>query len=288
MLSSKSAIVEALAAYFEGLHTCDVERFKHCWHPSGELYGVGPKGTLVTRDAAAFFEGIAARDKSPELVKHDKILSIIQLDDCTSAAKVQIALPPAPGSPVPSFTNVLYTDFLVLLKDADLGWKIISKVFSPEPLAESATTTKKITPEDFAEVAQAAAQYLEAGRALDGAGMAKVFHAASRLTFSLNGKIVIISCPEFCERVENRWEMDIHKPWAHLKDDSRIGLADTLTSIDFAGPGVALVTLKVGYPPFLYTDFLSFCKLQDEDGKSTWWIAAKSSCNVPFLADEAK
>jgi len=279
--SVHSAVAAALAAYFDGLHGCDVERLKDCWHPSGELYGVGPDSSLVTRDAEKFFAGIVTREKSPELAKEDKILSLTVLDEYTAAAKVQITLPPSTASPIPAVGNTVYTDFLVLLLDATLGWKIISKVFA------SGQASNAIASKDFVDVLEAANRYLAAGRAQDGAGMAKVFHPSCRLTFSLGGSITIISSAQFCERVEKRWEMDIHKAWSHLKDDPRIASGDTLLGVDFAGPKEALVTLKVGYPPFLYTDFLSFCKLGEGEA-AQWWITAKSSCNVPFLAEEGK
>jgi hypothetical protein len=91
----------------------------HSWHDEGRLYGVSPDGSeLLERDAATFLAGAAAREPSPTMACHDKIISI---DSCLSrccAAKVQVALPTPAG-------DVLFTDFLVLLK---LGgsWKVIS------------------------------------------------------------------------------------------------------------------------------------------------------------------
>ena len=52
---------------------------------------------------------------------------------------------------------------------------------------------------------------------------------------------------------------------------------DKITSVDKASPNVALIKLQIGYPPILYTDFLSMLRI---DGR--WWIIAKSSDSEPF------
>ena len=93
--------------------------------------------------------------------------------------------------------------------------------------------------------------------------------------------------------VGNRWSMESHKPFAHLKNDSRISAADTLISIDFAGKDVAMVTLKIGYPPFLYHDVLLLLRLSkpvaERQGSSAgWWIVAKSSDHEPWMENERR
>lgn len=253
--------------------------------------GVGPNGELLDRDAETFWAGIKARVPTTEeaYVKHDRVMWVNILDENTCCAKVQIALPP----PAPATETILYTDFLVLLREKSNGWRIISKVYSPGQIGSEAPWGKgdqaRLGPKDLAAVTEAAwGGYLASGRAGSGEGMKKVFHPNARLTFvsqgdPQGGDLSIISSDEFCSRVDKRWEMDMHKKYAHLANDPRAAQADTLLGVDMAGPNVAMVTLKVGYPPFLYSDFLSFLKLKDG-----WWIAAKSSCNVPFLVEEAK
>ena len=77
-------------------------------------------------------------------------------------------------------------------------------------------------------------------------------------------------------------------PPAHTQD-ARASAADTLLSIDVAGPSVARVTLKIGYPPFLYHDVLLLLRLRDQlHGRAGWWIVAKSSVSSPLLAEEAR
>ena len=48
-----------------------------------------------------------------------------------------------------------------------------------------------------------------------------------------------------------------------------------------ASPDFARVIVDVGFPPFLYKDVLCL------RSRGTWWIVAKSSRHVPFLANEA-
>ena len=68
-----------------------------------------------------------------------------------------------------------------------------------------------------------------------------------------------------------------------MRDDPRAAAQDTLISVAFAAPDVAMVVLKVGHPPMLWTDVLT-CAIVG--GK--WWIVAKSSCSEPLLKDEAR
>jgi len=286
-----AAVATALSAYFEGLHTCSVQLFMGVWHKEGHLYGVGPDGALVDRDADMFCSGIAARARSDteEFTRHDKIMSLNALDANLAAAKVQIALPAAPDSPTPTTSATLYTDFLVLLRDTEGQWRIISKVFSSTPLGEELPSRKRPGPSDAAEVADSVWNfYMGGGRNCDATRMRSIFHPSARLTFSTGGDVCLVDCDGFCERVAERWTRpDLpHVKYDHLRDDPRAAAGDELLSVDFAGPDVALVTLRVGYPPLLYTDFLTMLRLHEDVGRSGWWIVAKSSCNEPFLAGE--
>jgi len=295
-MGTAGADLDALRAtihdYFSALHECDASAFHRMWHPRGVLLGLSPSGAVVARSADEFCAGVVARGKSPEYAKHDAILSVESLDPSCASAKVCIALPPAPDSPTPTTTPVLYTDFLTLLKDPALGWRVIAKVYSSKPLtAPSLEGVPPILPGEFGAAAGACWDgYVAAGRACDADAMSKVFHPACSLTFVGDEGVVVVSSEAFCERVSGRWGMESHKPYAHLRDDPRVASCDSLVSLDFAGPSVCRAMLRIGYPPFLYSDVLLLLKLSSEcrgrDGG--WWIVAKSSVNVPFLADEAR
>eukprot|EP00427_Karlodinium_veneficum_P041580 CAMPEP_0169262322 /NCGR_PEP_ID=MMETSP1016-20121227/43644_1 /TAXON_ID=342587 /ORGANISM="Karlodinium micrum, Strain CCMP2283" /LENGTH=281 /DNA_ID=CAMNT_0009344837 /DNA_START=9 /DNA_END=852 /DNA_ORIENTATION=- len=243
-------VASSLAAYFEGLHQCNIERLKEVWHPQAHLYGVGPDGkSVVDRDAPTFFAGVAARGNS------DKI--DIASTRC-AVAKVQIALPASPTSPTPSFTDVLYTDFLVLLR---LGgeWKIISKVFSAVPLPQSSYHE----PYDSlgftcAEPVRGVLEYYRGGHLSQTEIMSENFHEVARLCYAdVAEHLVCLSRSEFFDRVKNR---------PSTAGDSDALKYDKIMSVDKAGPDVALIKLQIGYPPMLYTDFLSMLKLGDDGG----------------------
>lgn len=168
---------------------------------------------------------------------------------------------------------------MVLLLDKGT-WKAISLALSDN--CEQRGTV--VLPETIHQVTKLVWDgYCGANRACDGAAMAQVFHETCRLTYSdLEQTIQIKDQRTFCEKVSTRYESEApHVPYAHLKNDPRASECDSILSIDFCTNVVALVTLKVGHPPFLWTDFLTCARL--DDGK--WWIVHKSSCNEPFLMD---
>lgn len=238
--NTDAAIVSVIADYFTALHDCDAEAFNRMWHPKGVLLGVGPDGTVVSRDAATFCAGVVKRGASSEYRTHDKILSLERIDHTCASAKVSIALPAAPDSPTPTQTATVYTDFLTLLCDPALGWRVIAKVYSANPLVASPADegVAPILPADFAAAAAACWDgYVAAGRACDAAAMARVFHPACNLTFATPDALCLVPADAFCERVATRWAMPIHAPYAHLQADPRAASADSLVSLDFAGPG---------------------------------------------------
>lgn len=306
-----AAVGATLDLYFLALHSCDGDAFDKMFHPSGLLLGIGPDSGLVSRTHDEFRAGVLARAVStgPEFTRYDKILETRFLDDRTAAAKVQIALPPAPESPTPTKTPVLYTDWLVLLREGGDGddasqFRIISKIFSSSPINVGGDVDRDgkldrsrppVTADDLATAAKAVWDgYIRAGRDCDGDAMAKIFHPVSRLTFCSNNderKVVVVESKNFCERVAHRWNLPDHAPYAHLHQDGRDALGDQLIGVDFCDdPNVAMVMLRVGFPPFLYTDVLSLLRVigNDDDGPPRWWIVAKSSVHEPFLAEEER
>ena len=122
--------------------------------------------------------------------------------------------------------------------------------------------------------------------------MSKVFHPSCRLTYTgADGTIVIKSQEEFLAMVGDRYNTPMHAPYAHLRDDPRAAAGDTLLSITFATPDLAMVVLKVGHPPCLWTDLLTCARTRPPGlppGRGHWWIVAKSSCKEPLLEDEAR
>jgi hypothetical protein len=166
--------------------------------------------------------------------------------------------------------------WLILLLEND-QWKCISAAFSRDQKFRS------IRPEDFSDVmALTWDGYCGANRACDGVAMAKVFHETCRLTYVYNNVVQIKSQEVFCHKmVTDRYSQEeMHIPYAHLQNDPRAAQGDTLLSVDFATSDLAMVALKVGHPPCLWTDILICAKINGQ-----WWIVHKSSCSKPFLVD---
>lgn len=198
-----------------------------------------------------------------------------------SAASVQVAMS--------GFGGVL-----VLLRPdnsstAPAGWKVISVALAPS------SSSGPVLPEHFARVNDLTWNgYCHANRVCDGDLMAEYFHPTCRLTHSGGpDDIEIIGQPAFCDKVRYRYtdKEPLHVPFAHLKDDTTTtGAGDTLQSVDLLTPHLALVTCKVGHPPFLWTDLLTCARLSSSSSSTEgrWWIVHKSSDSEPFLLEHAR
>jgi len=296
--SVDTAVRDTLRAYFAALHQCDEAAFSLCWHPRGVQLSLATDGSVECLDGEAFWkQTVAARGDSTALAMHDGVLSVEVLDGTCASAKVQLALPPIPEAGTTE--AAMCTEWLTLLHDPSVGsWRIISKTSSSDPLTV-ADRGVNIRPQDVSDVTSIVWDgYIQAGRACDSAAMSAVFHPHCNLTFASADGVAVIGCADFCTHVGARWTNPKHQAWAHLKDDPRASAADTLLSVDFASSRAARVTLRVGYPPFLYHDVLLLLKASHPEQsvplpgvpaseRSGWWLVAKSSANTPFLVEEA-
>lgn len=102
----------------------------------------------------------------------------------------------------------------------------------------------------------------------------------------------VLESLDLAERVERRWELSQHSPYAHLAQDDRLGAADTLLELSFAGPCAALATIQLGFPPLMYTEVLSLLRVRPDaagGGADPRWMVVGSSCcsGVPYLVQES-
>jgi hypothetical protein len=224
------------------------------------------------------------------------------------AAAVQIVSSPQQQSSSSSFVvgGVPTTaGWMVLLRNCTHQWQCISGaiVVVGVPTTSSTTNTTTtttlpiprsvVTPFDFQQVMSCVWDgYCMANRMCDGTAMAQVFHATCRLTYVDNDDdgttapddddgIRILDCTQFCQKVSNRYTSERpHIPYAQFRHDPRAACGDELLAMEFATPYVAMVTLKVGHPPFLWTDLLTCAQLGTK-----WYIVHKSSTSEPFLVN---
>ncbi len=194
-------------------------------------------------------------------------------------------------------------------------WVVISVVMT-------AKSTSPVTPVDLQGPIDACwDRYCSANRACDGKAMAQVFHPYCRLAYARsatttvpnsssytqdqekenNGlevlQVHIKSCSEFLWMVSHRYETEAHMPYAtyHQNEPQKVAAGDTLQGVSMVAPTLALVRLKVGHPPFLWSDFLICAKIENDDDSSSiatdpvngssWWIVSKSSSSEPFMVE---
>ena len=175
--------------------------------------------------------------------------------------------------------------WMVLLEESPMIWTCISAAFGP--LQEA----YKPSPQELAAVRTCAWDgYVASNRMCDGSRMAPYLHPDFRLTFvkhtvdaSPESHVMIIPKSDFLEMVTDRYQRQPHADYAHLRDDPLVAHFDEWISAIFATPNVAMVKLKVGHPPLLWTDVLT-CIKGGPSGE--WVIVHKSSCSEPLLADE--
>lgn len=197
-----------------------------------------------------------------------------------AAVQIEIATSKPPGKPSAAVgsNGSDVAGWLVFLF-AENAWRCISAALSHgndanvEPYSEFETLKEVVW-----------GGYRQVNRDCDGAKMAQYFHETCRLTYvdAETGKVRILNSQEFCDMVRLRYSLEPHKHYVHLENDDRVAAKDELLSGQFATPLVAMVKLKVGHPPFLWTDFLTVSKLRN----GRWWIVHKSSCSEPLLVDE--
>ncbi|XRB21470.1 hypothetical protein RI054_27g113190 [Pseudoscourfieldia marina] len=166
---------------------------------------------------------------------------------------------------------------LTLLRSDDDGWRVIADVST-----SCARDCKLASPDDFASVTSMCWDgYVAANRACDGTAMAKVFHPLCRLTFAVEaeaGAVTAVDADTFCRCfVAKRMDNPTFSPY---KDQQEFSASrDSLLGVYFAAPNLALVQLRVGFAPLLYTDLLTCMRLNN----GRWWIVAKSSINEPHV-----
>ena len=182
------------------------------------------------------------------------------------------------------YESNICSGYVTLLAVADSAWTAISVV------SVDCTNRSVCTSEDLSgAVACCWEGYCKANRACDGTAMSQFFHPECRLTYSSkekDGSVTVVSSTEFYDMVANRYSLPIHSPYAKFKDSSEVSARDSLLGVSLVAPELAFVRLKVGHPPFLWTDLLVCAKIRESLASTgdfgRWWIVAKSSSSDPF------
>ena len=182
------------------------------------------------------------------------------------------------------YESNISSGYVTLLAVADSAWMAISVV------SVDSTNRRVCTSNDMhGAIACCWEGYCKANRACDGKAMSQFFHSECRLTYSSkekDGSVTVVSSAEFYDMVANRYSLPIHSPYAKFKDSLEVSARDSLLGVSLVAPDLAFVRLKVGHPPFLWTDLLVCAKIREESADNgdvgRWWIVAKSSSSDPF------
>ena len=118
-------ICSMLQTYFDGWYEADPDKLARAFHPDCHLFCV-IDGKLDNDAMPKVLDGVAHRTSGASRgdARHDRILSLDLASPTTALAKVQL-----------SINRKLFTDYLSLIR-LDSEWRIISKVFSFEPLQD--------------------------------------------------------------------------------------------------------------------------------------------------------
>lgn len=213
------------------------------------------------------------------VAEHVKILPV----GGQSAATVQVRVP---GS------SYHLRGFFVFLKEGGKNetgggtiwtWKCISIALAPARPGGK-MDNNQVLPIHYSEVnALTWDGYCHANRLCDGKLMARHFHPTCRLTYTspADGRIVTVDSDTFLDLVEHRYtRQPAHVPYATLRDVPEVGDSDSLQSIEFVTPQLTMVTLRVGHPPFLWTDLLTCARIRSTSSSSSN-IADTGDCNAP-------
>lgn len=127
MNNEYTEILAMLEVYFDLLYEGRPELIDDVFHPQARVFSISDDG-IVDADFQAFRNRIANRP-SPASGGHrrrDRVLSVDIMSPNVALAKVDLLIMPAG----------YFADYLSLLKVAG-RWKIISKVFHFQPVADS-------------------------------------------------------------------------------------------------------------------------------------------------------
>jgi len=115
---------------------------------------------------------------------------------------------------------------------------------------------------------EAIQKYFDSSNESNAGAMAEVFHESAHLYMvGQDGKLLDWDQEFFINRIKSRKE----SPAGHV-----FPVQNEILSIDFTSDDTAVVRLKIRVGDVLYTDILSFIRL---DG--TWWIISKLATGVP-------
>ena len=137
----EAAIRQIVQYYFDAMKNNDAESLKKAFHPKAKWLNAGDKGYLweISQERVAANLRSNARRHMPTVNATTKILSV-DITGGVATAKIETEnLTNAPPEILPklAYKGARITEYLSLIK-FDVGWKIVSRIYSGEQLPATA------------------------------------------------------------------------------------------------------------------------------------------------------
>ena len=126
-MNQMPALLDAVSVYFDAIYHCDVEKLDAVFHEAASLFDADA-GEIFVDPLASFRADVGSRPPPAgrKQTRHDEIITIDWLSDL-SAVKLRL-----------HSHEKVFVDHLAFVKGPD-GWKIVSKVWHLESIAEIET-----------------------------------------------------------------------------------------------------------------------------------------------------
>jgi putative lumazine-binding protein len=127
-MNKTKQLLDAVGVYFDMIYYCDVEKLDEIFHDASSLFDADD-GKILADPIASFRADVASRPSPAgrNQTRNDEIVAIDWLSDFSAVVKLRLQ----------AHENV-FVDHLGFVKGPE-GWKIVSKIWHLESIAEIKT-----------------------------------------------------------------------------------------------------------------------------------------------------
>lgn len=124
-MQNTPSLMKAITTYFDAIYYCDVERLDEVFHQSASLFDAD-EGDICVDPIASFRKDVGSRPAPAEnnQSRQDEIIAIDWLSTLSATVKLRL-----------QSHEKVFVDHLAFVRHVD-GWKIVSKVWHQEGIAE--------------------------------------------------------------------------------------------------------------------------------------------------------
>lgn len=121
-------LLDAVSVYFDAIYHCDVEKLDDVFHDSSSLFDAD-EGKIFVDPIASFRADVGSRPSPAgrNQTRHDEIIMVDWLSELSAVVKLRL-----------QSHEKVFVDHLAFVKGPE-GWKIVSKVWHLESVADIST-----------------------------------------------------------------------------------------------------------------------------------------------------